>query len=678
MTSTPAPSITPSSSYQPEIDGLRAFAVLAVILHHFNAPWLPSGYLGVDIFFVISGFVITASLAGRRTEAGVQSGWRFLAKFYARRVKRLLPALLVCVAITSLLIVLFNARPITSLETAQQALVGQSNHYLLKRTVDYFTISAKLNAFTQTWSLSVEAQFYLIFPLLLWLTGFAQHQPGSRKRLGQLMLLLAALSLAGFSYCSITHRQSIAYFLMPARFWEIAAGCLLFLGRRPLPNWLKPEFFLVLLGVAMFMPLAWIGPTTIAGVLLTLLLLLTLRPQSLAYQLFTHPWMVYLGLISYSLYLWHWTVLVISRWTIGIHGWSVPIQLGLMLGLAVLSYRYVEQPCRKAAWLKPIALTIGIGGIAVWGLWSTIGLLSQHYPKLYAGKPLVPLAAPITAAYPACYVNPGPNYLDIHNHATMPPTCSQRSGQETATVYQFGDSHMAQFNPSIAHWARSQNLATVAVFGEFCQFPAVRRIRALPGQTRPQLDPCYSAQDRLETNLLNRVQPNDYVFIGNALYGAFSGHWVDWVENWYVDANGNSITQAQALTDYFQRLEQLARSLSDRGAKVILFLDSAHFLEMTQVNDATLCHKQWFNIVPEGCTIPTQQFRAQRQAIEDGLKAIAQHDRVYLWDTLDRHTCDDQVCTATHYVDSNHFTSDYAEYLFQTFRQQQPQIFGQP
>jgi peptidoglycan/LPS O-acetylase OafA/YrhL len=664
----PAPT---TSTYRPEIDGLRAFAVLAVIGHHFSDRGLPSGYLGVDIFLVISGFVITASLAGR----SAASAGRFLADFYARRLKRLLPALLVCVAVTSLLICLFNPAPIVSLETAQQALWGQSNHYLLRRTVDYFTISAKLNAFTHTWSLSVETQFYLVFPLLLWLTGFAQHQPGSERRLGRLMLLLAAVSLAAFVYCSITNRQAWSYFLMPLRFWELAAGCLLFLTRRSCPAWLRPEFCLGGIGLLLFMPLTWIAPTTIAGVGLTLLLLFSLRSGTPTYHWLTRPWMTGLGRISYSLYLWHWAVLVISRWTIGIHWWSVPLQLGLMLGLAILSYRYVEAPCRHAPWLKAIGVTIALSLFSTWGLGQALSQLHQHYPKLYAGKPLMPLATPAPVTVAPCYLNPSPNFLDIGNHAAMPPVCGQRSDSETATVYQFGDSHMDQFHGPITAWARSQNLATMSVFGEFCQFPAVRRQRLLPGHTTEQLDPCYASQEKLEANLLGRVKRGDYVFIGNALYGAFSGHWVDWVEDWYVDAEGRSISQPQALADYLQRLEQLARKLSDRGVTVVLFLDSAHFLEMTQVNDATLCRKQWFNILPEGCQIPTQQFLAQRRPIAQGLQKIAQRDRVYLWDGLDRHTCDDRVCTAARYVDNNHFTADYAEYLFQTFRQQHPQIF---
>jgi peptidoglycan/LPS O-acetylase OafA/YrhL len=142
-----------SYSYRPEIDGIRAFAVTAVIINHFSKELLPSGYLGVDIFFVISGFVITSSLAGRPSE-----NFRdFLVGFYTRRIKRLVPALVLFVLITSILICLFNPYPDASLKTGITSLFGLSNLYLLRQSTDYFSLSTELDAFTHTWSLGVKA-----------------------------------------------------------------------------------------------------------------------------------------------------------------------------------------------------------------------------------------------------------------------------------------------------------------------------------------------------------------------------------------------------------------------------------------------------------------------------------------------------------------------------------------
>jgi peptidoglycan/LPS O-acetylase OafA/YrhL len=178
-------------SYRPEINGLRALAVVAVIINHFNKDILPSGYLGVDIFFVISGFVITSSMAGRSS----RNFGDLLMGFYVRRIKRLVPALVVFVVITSFLICMFNPNPGTYLQTGMTSLFGLSNLFLLKNSIDYFATSTELNPFTHTWSLGVEEQFYFLFPFLLWFTGFGrQTSKGSRK----LIWVIGTLSVACF------------------------------------------------------------------------------------------------------------------------------------------------------------------------------------------------------------------------------------------------------------------------------------------------------------------------------------------------------------------------------------------------------------------------------------------------------------------------------------------------
>ena len=147
-----------TSRYRPEIDGLRAFAVAAVIINHFNKDILPGGYLGVDIFFVISGYVITSSLFERPSKDFRD----FISGFYSRRVKRLVPALSVFVLTTSIAICLFNSLPAVSLQTGLTSLFGLSNLYLLWQSTDYFAHSAEINVFTHTWSLGVEEQFYIV------------------------------------------------------------------------------------------------------------------------------------------------------------------------------------------------------------------------------------------------------------------------------------------------------------------------------------------------------------------------------------------------------------------------------------------------------------------------------------------------------------------------------------
>ncbi|WP_254947975.1 acyltransferase family protein [Cyanobium sp. N.Huapi 1H5] len=359
-----------ASRYRPDIDGLRAVAIVAVIINHFNERLLPSGYLGVDIFFVISGFVITSSLSTHAKDSFAD----FILGFYARRVKRLLPALIVFVLISAFLICLFDPDPGVSLRTGTASLFGLSNLFLLQQAVDYFAESTELNIFTHTWSLGVEEQFYLVFPFLIWLSGFGRARIGGQRKLFLLIAPLALISWLAFQWLNGHEQPASAFFLMPARFWELAAGCLIVLllqraRLKALLQRLPPLPVLGLLVATLFsshLPYTTVRVTTLV-VLLTSLLIASLRAGTAGQALLCRPAMVSLGLISYSLYLWHWTVLCLSRWTIGIHLWTAPFQVALMLALAIASHRWLEGPLRRARWSKLAWRTIAYGGVALLG-----------------------------------------------------------------------------------------------------------------------------------------------------------------------------------------------------------------------------------------------------------------------------------------------------------------------
>ena len=217
-------------NYRPEIDGLRAFAVISVIINHFNKDFLPGGYLGVDIFFVISGYVITLSLYGRQSKNFKD----FISSFYERRIKRLLPELSIFVLITSFIICLFVQNPNMYLKTGLFSLFGFSNLYLLNLSTDYFARATELHSFAHTWSLGVEEQFYILFPFFVWFSGFSRKKINGARNLFLIVGSLAIASLIGFLYLYPVN-QSAAYFLMPTRFWEMATGCLLFIGFQKRP-----------------------------------------------------------------------------------------------------------------------------------------------------------------------------------------------------------------------------------------------------------------------------------------------------------------------------------------------------------------------------------------------------------------------------------------------------------
>ena len=213
-------------SYRADIDGLRAIAVLAVIASHLPEKFLPSGFLGVDVFFAISGFVVTASLLNQRRTMLSQ----LYVGFLARRVKRLLPALAVCVAVSGFVVLATDPFPRHSIQTGLAALFGFANVILFFFELDYFSPSSIFNAFTHTWSLGVEEQFYVVFPIFAWVFYFRTHT-GSFKPLAIAMIIGGSISVALFAGLYKDH-QAAAFFLMPARIWELGVGALVFLASR--------------------------------------------------------------------------------------------------------------------------------------------------------------------------------------------------------------------------------------------------------------------------------------------------------------------------------------------------------------------------------------------------------------------------------------------------------------
>lgn len=329
---------------------------------------------------MISGYVITSSLFGRPSKDFKD----FISGFCVRRIKRLVPAHYVFVLIISITICLFNPSPGLFLKTGLTSLFGLSNLYLLKQSTDYFAQSTELNVFTHTWSLGVEEQFYILFPLLIWFSGFGRQTRNGTRNLLLAVGTLTIASLIGFLYLYPTN-QTAAYFLMPSRFWEMAAGCLIFLGlqkRASIEQFqekVSPLLVLALIVGVMYLPMSMAVTSTIAVVALSSITIASLKNQTLAFKIFTHPRIVYVGLISYSLYLWHWGVLSISRWTIGIHWWSVPFQVALMFGLAIASHIWIEIPLRKGNWFgKRWKILLVSGG----------ALISLSGGLIALGKPL--------------------------------------------------------------------------------------------------------------------------------------------------------------------------------------------------------------------------------------------------------------------------------------------------
>jgi peptidoglycan/LPS O-acetylase OafA/YrhL len=390
----------------PGIDGLRAVSILAVLIFHMGArPILKGAFTGVDVFFVISGYVISASLAGE-TARGLGA---YLLGFYRRRLVRIAPALLTMLASVTAASVLFI--PASWLSGAIEgagasAVLGCSNFFFAFGGDGYFSPRLELNPFLTTWSLAVEEQFYLAFPLVFFFKARGEAMRGAR---GARTILgfaarhgLGALACASFAASIVQSATSakLAYYLLPSRFWELALGALLRRQHergRLVPAGLARPGILVAVGLAAIgagflaadptaFPFPWALPATLGAAAAICGVVGGGRAASPLVAILSSPAMTRLGKISYPLYLWHWPIAALLRWTVGFDSaLSKAAYVLASLVLASLSYRFVETPIRRSAFVArqgssrvvPAALAAaGMAFLAARGLWAARSELS--------------------------------------------------------------------------------------------------------------------------------------------------------------------------------------------------------------------------------------------------------------------------------------------------------------
>jgi peptidoglycan/LPS O-acetylase OafA/YrhL len=436
--------VTNKLSYRADIDGLRAVAVLAVIASHLPEKFLPSGFLGVDVFFAISGFVVTASLLNqRRTKLS-----QLYVGFLARRVKRLLPALAVCVAVSTSVVLATDPFPRHSVQTGLAALFGFANVVLFVFELDYFSPSSIFNAFTHTWSLGVEEQFYVVFPMFVWLFYFRTGD-ASFKRLAIAMIIGGLISVALFAGLYKDH-QAAAFFLMPARIWELGIGSLVLLASRHprsvrmqaiLAN-LAPLVLALLIG-CFFVPEDYAMPTTLVAVVLTGLLLAT-DNHSYAARLLMLPPVVYVGRISYSLYLWHWPIIALGPIVLATAWRSSAVYVIAMALVAVASFHWIEKPLRYKVWTARRIHDIGLGltcnlvlAVILFFAMTSSELRSESATTSLHPPPYLPVIASGKSHVLTCALDGGSRTFkpDTVANCTAPP----RAGMPT--IWTMGDSH---------------------------------------------------------------------------------------------------------------------------------------------------------------------------------------------------------------------------------------------
>ena len=401
------------SHYRPDVDGLRAVAVLAVLVYHIDEDILPGGYRGVDVFFVISGYVVLGSLLNHMAATTCE----LLLDFYARRIKRLWPVLLLTVLLTStMLVILFPAslRQRDQLFTGMLALAGWTNNYFASLQESYFDNAVdalQTNPFMHTWSLGVEEQFYLAFaPLVVLLYGgrvVRNKQTHSAVLPTAALSACIVLSLAASAWLSYRGNYMFTFYLMPFRGWQLLSGALVQdlerFHARAIESRPASALLLIMLELAAvacltasfvlpaddsLLPVGLLPVTgtvcfLVAGKLQTIEC--SARAQLpalnalLATRLFT-----YVGKISYPMYLWHWPVIVLIKLASGFDSQQILASIGLTALLTLISYHGFEYMVRqwRASTRHVYQVSLPTSGAAFFWMWLLMGPLQG---KLYMG-----------------------------------------------------------------------------------------------------------------------------------------------------------------------------------------------------------------------------------------------------------------------------------------------------
>jgi peptidoglycan/LPS O-acetylase OafA/YrhL len=431
--------------YRADIDGLRAIAVLAVVIFHLFEGVLAGGYLGVDIFFVISGYLITLILV-RECEQGRFS----LARFYERRIRRIIPALaFLILVVTGLAVLLLLPGDLTGYGKSVLATFAFVSNIWFWRDTNYFSAEAHTKPLLHTWSLGIEEQFYIFFPLLV----FAVMRMGRRRAL---FWLVVALSVVSYLLTVVVLQRNlaiVAFYLLPTRAWELGIGAILAMARPGQPRGGASTTLIALLGIVFIAAsCVWVTPSllaplpaaTFACAGTAMLIWAGQAANPVARLLSTSP-MRGVGLISYSFYLWHWPLYVFAAYYLIRH--PTPLEsMGLLVaGIAVsaFSWHFVERPFRqKAMPARKVVLwsAASVGALAA----LAVGLIAvRGLPGRFTGE-----AAAFNANAGRIYKCPVQSYVPVGG-ALACPIGKADADPKSAEVVLFGNSHALMYTPAV-------------------------------------------------------------------------------------------------------------------------------------------------------------------------------------------------------------------------------------
>lgn len=602
-------------SYRPDIDGLRAFAVLAVVLYHAFPNVVRGGYVGVDIFFVISGFLISSILL-----RNLADGTFSFAAFYARRIRRIFPALTVCL-IAVLAYGFVPLLPSEFMQLGKHVFFGAAflSNIAIWSETGYFGIAATLKPLLHLWSLGIEEQFYILWPAMLWL---AFH---FRIAIGKLLFAVLLASFAANIWLSTTN--ILADFFLPiSRFWELLAGTAVTLYRPAVSapqvrSWISSAGCAGLLAaVALFDPeLQFPGWWALLPVGAALALIVSGPDALINRTILSHRAAVFIGLISYPLYLWHWP-LISYAYIIRLGKMPTPLMAaGLVIAavpLAWLTYQFIERPIRFGKFrYRTLAATAGmivVGwlGLVVW----TGGGFPGRFPSL-PGLDMRKVSE--AARDPAFAATRG---MDVVKYGAF---WLAHLGRGERKVAFGGDSLLFQYGPRVQQLADEGELAANTFFvpGANCA--------PVPGTIQQDVFKQCANMAAMLAELVEREHVQSVV-----LGASWAGYVGDWMQ---IERGGRrwSLASAEGKNAFYANLEDYVRQLEGYGAKIYLIkgapINQAHFDPAKMVTRNPI----GFSIAPNvGSDVPLAELRAAYADIDKRLRTIAENTGATLLDVF--------------------------------------------
>ncbi|MEO7084171.1 MAG: acyltransferase family protein [Gemmatimonadaceae bacterium] len=667
--------------YRPDIDGLRAIAVTAVVAFHAGVPGTGGGFVGVDVFFVISGFLITRLLV----DDVAANGRVMFAEFYARRARRLLPALTVMLIAVLLLGRVFLSvlgEQQTFAKSAIATVLFSSNFYFMVSTGGYFEPAAVTQPLLHTWSLGVEEQFYVVWPLMVHFVGLRVKSSLSdfESRLRMVLAVVFAASLA-WAIVGTVRQPAVAFYMMPPRAWEFAAGGLVALASRRLAGLSSTTSAVfgtlgvaaivasvVILsertpfpGVAALLPVAGAAAVIAAGVS---------RHKTSVMSVLSSRLMVYVGLVSYPWYLWHWPFLVIARESsLGRHSLLRDVGLVLVsLLLAIVTRDVIERRFRRprgrgqprpmrtfgvAVAASVVTLAVAVG----------LGLTARRDTR----KPEFAALAVAKADRPASRAT-----CDIRSSPDLQPAAQCMTGDTTSRrqIVLWGDSHAEHWMPLVSREGAMLSVGVLERSRSACPpllgvAPVSVRVSGGDPQGVRSARACEGFNEAVVDEFRRNDQPRSTVgVIVAARWPAYLGKDSPFDDNAVFDLGstdgGRPPSVEPSLLRLTSGLDATLAALADAGLRVVV-LAPTPFLPFSgpdclATRSAT------------DCRVSRQAIeRLRAPALEAVRGVVARFANARLWDPIDG-LCGPEYCAATNggvvvYRDLGHLTSGAVESL---------------